>query len=431
MAKSTQNGVEITAELASEVMKSRYKHGSEWQSYVYAQFQAAGIQPTFFKVNDGLSERIADYQYDGNWIEAKTFITDADVTKIIRLNEYLSKQSIRMIVLGEWDKKDKIGKKLTKQVSDLRKNGIVVYEGPSKCDSFIINEGVKLNPNKDIKMSAPIMVNFEQLIMHEDNRDTNMKNVPSIMKSIIENGFFTQLNVVKDKLENGIQYYKLFEGHTRYMALKHLKEAGYNIPAIMCVEVPWVTANDIDTLHKMLIKTNILYQAWKLPGFIKSNYGNLTKLNDIDGIFSYGKIKHSMNQAKKEGWGETTPVYVFSHIDSYDYDDMKPIKDGTYRISEEVYIAEIAPLLQLMTEIVDKGSNDRKYLGTCIREVLVGTRIAQNTNDFIKDNYSNFITYLKKKLVRDYDKGDFPDEKYLAVIYWQELLEDYIDINSK
>jgi hypothetical protein len=204
MAKSTTNG-NYAEMLASEVMKARYAHGDEWQDYIADKFEECGIQPTFFKINDGLSDRIADYQYDENWIEAKTFINSAEVTKILKLKETLETKNIRMTIMCEWKPNDK---KKSKNVRDLRNAGIIVFEGQSQCDSFIINESVRLNPNKTIQMAEPKSIAFERIIPHPNNRDLNVKNIPTIKASVITNGFFTQVNVVPHGLnEKGEMIY--------------------------------------------------------------------------------------------------------------------------------------------------------------------------------------------------------------------------------
>jgi hypothetical protein len=69
MVNTLTDGAVITEnERASEVMKARYAHGDEWESYISDKFEEAGIPPVFYKIFDGLSDRIADYQYEGNWI---------------------------------------------------------------------------------------------------------------------------------------------------------------------------------------------------------------------------------------------------------------------------------------------------------------------------------------------------------------------------
>ncbi len=194
MAKKLNEGAQITNEKnSSEVMKARYTHGDEWQSYIADKFEGAGIPPVFYTINDGLSDRIADYQYEGNWIEAKTFINSAEVTKILTLYSTLESMKIRMVVMCEWEPGFK---KHAKNVADLRRFGVIVFEGQSECDSFIINESILLNPNKVIKMAEPILIPFDNLLPHPNNRDLNVKNIPTIKASIINNGFFTQINVV-------------------------------------------------------------------------------------------------------------------------------------------------------------------------------------------------------------------------------------------
>jgi hypothetical protein len=421
MEKST-SGV-LAEKLSSEVMKARYTHGDEWQSYIAEKFEEAGIPPVFYTINDGLSDRIADYQYKGNWIEAKTFINSAEVTKILKLYETLQPMGIRMVIMCEWQKDLK---QHSKNVRDLREHGVIVFEGQSACDSFIINESVILNPNKVVRMATAIEVPFENIIPHPNNRDTNVKNIPTIKASILKNGFFTQLNVVPHGVnEKGEQTYMIFEGHTRYYSLLDLKEKGYEIPPIACINVPWVTSKDIDVLHKMLITTNTTYAGWKLKNYITSHKGNLELLNDLDGVYTYGKMLEAMNVAKKQGWGEANPIYLFCHTDSLAFDDMKKVKDGNYRITESEYNSQIKPILELMTRLT---SDDRKFLGTIMRDIIVDIRILLNTNQIISDNFTRFLGWLGMKFILDYKQGRFPETKETGQSYWDGIKEEYFSL---
>jgi hypothetical protein len=439
MAKSTIGGVS-TKQLASEVMKARYIHGDEWQDYIADKFEEAGIQPEFFTINDEFSDREADYQYEKNWIEAKTFINSAEVTKIVTLFNVLKTMDIRMVIMCEWNKGDKA---YAKNVKDLVSRGIYVLEGQSECESFIINESVILNPDKVVKMAEPKAIPFDRIIPHPNNRDLNIKNIPTIKGSILKNGFFTQLNVVpvgpetkikmweeKVKLPIGIteeqwfseDFYMIFEGHTRYYSLKELSEKKYVIPDIACTNVPWVTSDDIDLLHKILITTNTTYAGWKLKNYVSSHKGNLELLSDLDGVYSYGKILHAMNLAKKQKWGEANPVYLFCHTDSLDFDDMKQIKNGTYRITEIEYLEQIKPLLDFMTDLTN---NNRNFSGTVMRDIIVDIRILYNTNQAIKDRYHQFLSWLKMKFTNEYTNDRFPDTKETGQAFWKGIKNEY------
>jgi hypothetical protein len=422
MAKKLNEGAQITNEKnSSEVMKARYTHGDEWQSYIADKFEGAGIPPVFYTINDGLSDRIADYQYEGNWIEAKTFINSAEVTKILTLYSTLESMKIRMVVMCEWEPGFK---KHAKNVADLRRFGVIVFEGQSECDSFIINESILLNPNKVIKMAEPILIPFDNLLPHPNNRDLNVKNIPTIKASIINNGFFTQINVVPHQLnDNGEMTYMIFEGHTRYYSLLDLKQKGYVIPPVACINVHWVTSQDIDRLHKMLITTNTTYAGWKLKNFITSHKGNLELLNDIAGVYTYGKMLQAMNQAKKQGWGEANPIYMFCHTDSLAFDDMKKVKDGDYRITENEYDSQIKPILDFMKKLT---SDKRKFNGTIMRDIIVDIRIMYNTNPSVKDRFHQFLPWLAMKFIGDYSIDKFPITKESGQQYWSVIKREYL-----
>jgi len=422
MAKKLKEGAQITNEQnSSEVMKARYTHGDEWQSYIADKFEGAGIPPVFYTINDGLSDRIADYQYEGNWIEAKTFINSAEVTKILTLYSTLESMKIRMVVMCEWEPGFK---KHAKNVADLRRFGVIVFEGQSECDSFIINESILLNPNKVIKMAEPMLIPFDNLLPHPNNRDLNVKNIPTIKASIINNGFFTQINVVPHQLnDNGEMTYMIFEGHTRYYSLLDLKQKGYVIPPVACINVHWVTSQDIDRLHKMLITTNTTYAGWKLKNFITSHKGNLELLNDIAGVYTYGKMLQAMNQAKKQGWGEANPIYMFCHTDSLAFDDMKKVKDGDYRITESEYDSQIKPILDFMKKLT---SDKRKFNGTIMRDIIVDIRIMYNTNPSVKDRFHQFLPWLAMKFIGDYSIDKFPITKESGQQYWSVIKREYL-----
>lgn len=440
MAKQQHTGVvtkvgnKITSESSvSDVMKQRREHGEEWQSYISGKFEEMGIEPTFIRIKDELGERIADYQYPGVWVEAKTFINNAEVAKIKTLFAELKQRDIKMVIMAEWDVNSK---KHAKDVKLIRNLGIAVFEGQSECDSFIIDESIRLNTTKSVKMSTPISISFKQLRPHPNNREKNSKNIPIIKSSIIKNGFFTQINVVEHQMEeiDGVMKmtYMIFEGHTRYYALLDLYNKGYDIPDIACILVSWVTSKDIDKLHKMLITTNTTYQGWKLKNYITSHKGNLELLGDVEGVYSYGIMLKSMNQAKKQKWGEANPVYLFCHTNSLAFDDMKAVKDGEYRISEEMYNEQIAPILNFMNLITakDDSGEHRDYNGTIIRDIIVDIRIKYNTEPIIQDNFHQFLGFLKMKFISAYDNGMFPDTKETGQAFWKMVYGEYINLRN-
>ena len=428
---------------ASNVMKDRLTHGYEWESYVADKFEEMGIQPINETHNDGFGNRIADYRYDGNWIECKTFINQAEVFKIMELNKSLTLNDIQMSIMCEWNPSNKKYKKLVKQ---LRDNNIWVFEGQSIVDSFIINEGVTLNIDKEIKMAIPMKLPFNRIIPHPDNRDTNIKNIPTIKISITKNGYFTQLNVVlvgpdtkKQMWEDGTvpegttkeewfneDWYQIFEGHTRYYALLELVQKGYYFEdnLVSAVVVDWITSDDIDKLHKMLIKTNTSYEGWKLKNFIKSHKGNLTKIGDTKGVESYGKILKSMNKARKGKWGETTPIYVFAHKDDLNFDNMKLIKDGDFRITDEVYNTEIEPLFNMM-ENITKEINLPAGVGSRMRYILVNMRVLFHTLSLTSKQYDAFIEWATVKYLGDIKSEHFPNTMDSTKEYWTKVIKEW------
>lgn len=428
------NGNKITAQSSvSNVMKDRYNHGDEWETYISDKFEEVGITPTFVRIKDELGERIADYQYPGVWVEAKTFINNAEVAKIKTLFKELSAIGYKMIIMAEWAPGSK---KHAKDVSLLRGMGIAVFEGQSQCESFIIDESIRLSVNKVVKMAVPTTIDFKQLVPHPNNREKNSKNIPTIKNSIAKNGFFTQINVVEHEMmeiDGEMKMtYMIFEGHTRYYSLEDLYNKGYKIPPVACILVDWITSKDIDKLHKMLITSNTTYSGWKLKNFITSHKGNLRDIGDTAGEWTYGMMLKAMNQSKKQKWGEANPIYLFCHKDSLAFDDMKAVKDGVYRITEKEYDEQIVPILNLMDSITDKDAygNVRVYNGTIIRDIIVDIRVKYNTEPIIKDNFTQFLGFLKMKFTLMYDNGEFPLTKETGQNMWKMVFAEYMQLRN-
>jgi hypothetical protein len=139
-----------------------------------------------------------------------------------------------------------------------------------------------------------------------------------------------------------------------------------------------------------------------------------------------------MNQSKKQKWGEANPVYLFCHTNSLGFDDMKAIKDGTYRINEADYNSQIVPILELMNQLTSKDSkgNHRVYNGTIMRDIIVDIRIMYNTNQTIFDNFNQFLGYLKLKFISSYDSGTFPDTKETGKSFWGNIKYEYFGLRN-
>jgi hypothetical protein len=121
-----------------------------------------------------------------------------------------------------------------------------------------------------------------------------------------------------------------------------------------------------------------------------------------------------------------------SHTNSLAFDDMKAVKDGTYRINEVDYNSQIVPILELMNQLTSKDSkgNPRTYNGTIIRDIIVDIRIMYNTNQIIFDNFNQFLGYLKLKFISSHDSGTFPDTKETGQNFWGIIKEEYFGLRQ-
>jgi hypothetical protein len=376
----------------SKSMTQKYEHGHLWQSEVSELFEKNGFRRAFFPVNDGLGNRKADYQYDGVWVEAKTYIGDSDVTKILRLKPFLDAQNIEMVIMCDFIESDIVGKKHTKVIAQLRNEGIEVFCGIAECTLFVSNEkALKGIVNELPGMAMGINLPFASLYKNKYNRDLVDHNGPKIQDSIKENGFFTQFNIVpmgpKDRASRGIPendttLYVLFEGHNRYHQLEELQSKGYKIENVPCVLADWFTSDDIELLHKILLTTNTTSKNWKLRDYVKSTLSFFTDMKNQDAIDTYTWIQDWMKIAKKQNWGESTPVYLFCHTTSKAFGDMDAIKNGTFRISKSIYQKEVYPLLNLISELI--LDTEKEINGSFVKEFIVDIRVKEEMNLSLK-----------------------------------------------
>lgn len=415
MGKAIKGGdiaeANVGKSIHSESMKLKYVHGHDFQKQVYDWFEFAGFTANFFSISDGLGKRHADYQYDGNWVEAKTYIGDSDVTKILRLKPFLDMEGITMIVMCEFASNSKEGKSHRKNINHLIDAGILVYQGEQECIGFITAEKLIKGYSKEIRMARGINVPLRLLYPNPDNRDLVISNWKPLNKSIKENGFFTQLNIVPHFVnENGEQTYMLYEGHNRLNQLLELSEKGYNIPDVCCSLVDWVTSSEIQKLHTLLITTNTTVKNWKLRDYVKSNLSYFGRMNMDSRKAVFEKIDYWMKQANKNKWGETVPPYVFVHQTDMDFGNIESIKNGTYDITDSDYKNVVLPLFTMINDLCI--STESSINGTLVRQILVETKVKYNTNTKFKKYFKKYIEYVSDYLASlIYNKKDLPGDK--------------------
>ena len=391
--KSGIQALETTNAIHSESMKAKYEHGHAFQKQVYDWFQNAGFIPNFFPVNDGLGFRKADYQYDGVWVEAKTYIGDSDVTKILRLKPYLNELNIQMVVMCEFTSDSKEGKAHKKNVKHLTNHQISVFQGAEDCIGYIISEKIRNGFTTEIKMAKGINIPLRLLIPNPENRDLVIANHQIINKSIRENGFFTQLNVVPHELnEAGEMTYMLFEGHNRLSQLLELERNGFTIPPISCSLVDWVNSKDIEVLHQLLIKSNTTSKNWKLRDYVKSNLKHFETLKLVDRVRVFKLILDWMNEAKKQGWGETTPCYIFVHNIDMQFSNTDAIKNGTFDITEADYNETEFLLLSMINDLCKKL--EVSINGILVRQILVEAKVKKNNDPEFSKVFKKYLEFV-------------------------------------
>lgn len=395
----------------SESMKLKYIHGHGFQKQVYDWFEFAGFTANFFPISDGLSKRQADYQYDGNWVEAKTYIGDQDLTKILRLKPFLDLEGITMIVMCEFEANSIEGKGHRKNIKHLIDAGILVYQGEEECIGFITAEKLIKGYSKEIKMAKGDNIPLRLLYPNPDNRDLVISNWKPLNKSIKENGFFTQLNVVPHFVnENGEQTYMLYEGHNRLHQLLELSEKGYSIPDVCCSIAHWVSSSEIQKLHNLLITTNTTVKNWKLRDYVKSNLSYFGRMNMEDRKAVFEKIEYWMKQAKKWQWGETVPPYVFVHQTDMDFGNIDSIKNGTYDISDSDYKNIVFPLFTMINDLCI--ATESSINGSLVRQILVETKVKRNIDPKFKKYFKSYLEYVSNYLATlIYNKKDLPGDK--------------------
>ena len=403
-------------------MQAKYEHGHNWQEEIVSLFDRNGFKKNFFPINDGLGKRKADYQYDGVWIEAKTYIGDSDVTKILRLKPFLDTEDINMVVMCDFAENDTVGKKHKKVITQLRNNGVEVYCGYEECLTYIsLEKATKNIMNKIPGMATGMNIPLRLLYPNPFNRDLVAHNGPAINKSILNFGFFTQLNVVPHIInEDGEQTYMLFEGHNRLNQLLELQSNGYKIQDVACTVVDWVTSDQIEVLHKMLITTNTTSKNWKMRDYVKSNLAYFRKLNMVEAIETFEYIEYWMKQAKDNGWGESTPCYVFCHDETKDFGDIETIKNGSYRIDKKKYEKEVLPLFKLIQNVIEE--TEESINGSFVKELLVDIRVRRYNDTKFASKFKVYMDFLHNFLLGMLAGGkELPSNKTDIIKKIQEL----------
>jgi hypothetical protein len=133
-------------------------------------------------------------------------------------------------------------------------------------------------------------------------------------------------------------------------------------------------------------------------------------------IDTYTWIQNWMKIAKNQGWGESTPVYLFCHTTSKAFGDMDAVKNGTFRISKAIYDKEVLPLLNLISELIE--DTGKEINGSFVKEFIVDIRVKRRNEpkfeasieDFMKSAYTTLYSRMQGKTPLPSTKAEIEEE---------------------
>lgn len=357
----------------TDVSRHRQKSGQKFETEIYNRLLSKGIVTTKLRVNvsRGL-KKVSDAYFEGKnnkyWMESTTCLTtQARVDELILKKSEVQKTNPdinKWVVFFRKDSRQRSQSAVT--IKNYRKDfesaGITFCVGDKEINTYIDgivrNEQIKIG--RPIRMARAENIPLSKIFKDENNRPNIKESVVGLTANIIENGFFTQLNVVPISVNGELTGdYQLTEGDNRHsslletLKLEHSFESGED-PLIPCSVVHWLTSEDIEEVNKLTIDTNTLSYPWKLTDYIDrheklSAEGNVPNLEKHRSYLTLQLlrspelrktlyIKNSQTN-EAEILPETYLLYVFGPVKHgrtiYGNLDTKLIEDGKYRENED------------------------------------------------------------------------------------------------
>lgn len=373
MGKRSSTSQAKVAKAASIANISNSKRGRKFQTENDLRLQRSGIpcRERRIMTSDGI--QISDHSYEGKtfsmWAESTLSLDMKKAKELVRkrFSVLQVKSSIQeWAVYYEHTDNKKSRKSIKNAVKYLENNGWTVCIGVDEIDVHISLCMQLAGVNKKIPIAKSMNIAISKLLENSFNRRIIKQQIIRIAKSILQNGFTSNLSVIpfyKDGIHTG--KYILFDGHHRLAAIKYLIDVlGYsakNFAKLPCIVVDWVTSEDKKELHRILTTTNWTTTKWSLRDYIRSYREmayqmmgiSLAQENETEYAFykemyeSYKWLYDTYKLCKKHGLPEGKIVYRVGPCDATKTFslDLQTIKEGDYRVSEEERKNKLLPFI--------------------------------------------------------------------------------------
>ena len=300
---------------------------------------------------------IADHFYVGKtgvyWMESTIILDENHAdrlnTKLRRVKEFRTDVTDFVIFFAK-NPDQKSRNNVQRYTKILEAGGWVVCINGDETDKYITNLGKKEKNSNTIHIAKSINIPINKLVYHPSNRKIDEVRCRELAKSIVKEGFITQLNVVPEwKRGRFTGKYLVFEGNHRLHAVIEfcIKEWGFVIDELPCVLVDWIKSDDKVKVHELLILVNQTQKPWGIQDYVVSHLKEAKERKQTNKTYSYDKLdwlysitkKTHMDNVVNTKFNDTRLFYIFGPVDFAKASigknvDRDIVKNGDYRISE-------------------------------------------------------------------------------------------------
>ena len=292
-------------------------------------------------------------EYGNYWIESTIAL---DEVRADEFNDKKNKVSAvdknikHFILFFEQNPNQKSRNNIKRYVSILENNGWTVLVGQKQIEDWMDGLAKKLKTSKKLNVASIKMISVKNLIQNPTNRKVDLDRCEKLAHHIIHEGFRAEIKVVPEYVRGKFTgRYMIYDGHHRYIAVTDyvIGKYGYEMDELPCIVVDWITTEDPDALHELLIADNTRENSWGVQDYVESHLGDATNRNDKDKIISYDTLNwmyEVVNESHKDNkightFSPSRIFYVFGPLDFNNDAITKPVdrtitKSGKYRISE-------------------------------------------------------------------------------------------------
>lgn len=365
MKKSTKPKASISAAAAASIANTaNSKRGADFEKQNDLRLFRSGIPCDKRRIMTKDGVQISDHSYESEnfsmWAES-TLSLDMKKAK-----EFVSRRYAVLQVnpnIKEWviyyksNDNKKSRKSVNNVIKHLEQHGWTVFVGDEAIDLHISVCKTRADVNNKIPVAKAIDIALDKFKKNPYNRKINRTQVMKIAKSIVRNGFTSNLSVIP-YYEDGVHTgeYILFDGHHRLEAIKFLiREMNYPktyFESLPCVVVDWVTSKDKKDLHRILTTINWTTTKWSLRDYISSykqfykEMMGICKLQKDQKAFNYYKGKYESYKfldetyrlSRNAGLPEGKIIYRIGPFDSrtetFSF-DLQTIKNGDYFVTKK------------------------------------------------------------------------------------------------